>query len=51
MRINQKALESYGAVKVVTGVSDANSVQLIQMRRQDQTCLAKIRNCVNNKPQ
>ena len=31
MRINQKALESYGAVKVVTGVSGANSVQLIQM--------------------
>ena len=31
MRINQKALESYGAVKVQTGVSDANSVQLIQM--------------------
>jgi len=31
MRINQKALESYGSVKVVTGVSDANSVQLIQM--------------------
>lgn len=31
MRINHKALESYGAVKVVTGVSGANSVQLIQM--------------------
>ena len=31
MRINQKALESYGAVKVQTGVSGANSVQLIQM--------------------
>ena len=31
MRINHKALESYGAVKVATGVSGANSVQLIQM--------------------
>ena len=31
MRINHKALESYGSVKVVTGVSGANSVQLIQM--------------------
>ena len=31
MRINHKALESYGAVKVETGVSGANSVQLIQM--------------------
>ena len=31
MRANQKAIASYGDVKVTTGVSSANSVQLIQM--------------------
>jgi len=31
MRANQKAIASYGDVKVTTGVSSANGVQLIQM--------------------
>ena len=31
MRANQKAIAAYGDVKVTTGVSSANSVQLIQM--------------------
>ena len=31
MRANQRAIESYGQVKVSTGVSKANSVELIQM--------------------
>ena len=31
MRANHKAIASYGDVKVTTGVSSANSVQLIQM--------------------
>ena len=31
MRANQRAIESYGQVKVTTGVSKANSVELIQM--------------------
>lgn len=31
MRAYAKAMESYGAVQVVTGVNTANSVQLIQM--------------------
>ena len=31
MRANQKAIDSYGDVKVTTGVSSANGVQLIQM--------------------
>jgi len=31
MRANQKAIAAYGDVKVTTGVSSANGVQLIQM--------------------
>ena len=31
MRANQKAIASYGDVKVTTGVATANNVQLIQM--------------------
>lgn len=31
MRANQRAINSYGEVKVVTGVSTANNVELIQM--------------------
>ena len=31
MRANQKAIASYGDVKVTTGVASANGVQLIQM--------------------
>ena len=31
MRANQRAINSYGEVKVVTGVSSANNVELIQM--------------------
>jgi flagellar protein FliS len=31
MRTNQRAIQSYGDVKVTTGVSSANNVQLIQM--------------------
>jgi flagellar protein FliS len=31
MRPNLKAIESYGDVKVTTGVSNANSIELIQM--------------------
>ncbi len=31
MRANQRAIESYGQVKVTTGVSKSNSVELIQM--------------------
>jgi len=31
MRANHRAIESYGQVKVTTGVSQANSVELIQM--------------------
>jgi flagellar protein FliS len=31
MRANQRAIESYGQVKVSTGVSKASSVELIQM--------------------
>ena len=31
MRANHRAIESYGQVKVSTGVSKANSVELIQM--------------------
>ena len=31
MRANQRAIESYGQVKVSTGVSKSNSVELIQM--------------------
>jgi len=31
MRPNLKAIESYGDVKVTTGVSSANSIELIQM--------------------
>jgi flagellar protein FliS len=31
MRANQRAIQSYGDVKVTSGVSSANNVQLIQM--------------------
>mgnify|MGYP003348511666 CR=1 FL=1 len=31
MRAHLKAIESYGDVKVTTGVSNANSIELIQM--------------------
>jgi flagellar secretion chaperone FliS len=31
MRANHRAIESYGQVKVSTGVSKASSVELIQM--------------------
>ena len=31
MRINHKAIESYGQVKNVTGVAQSNNVELIQM--------------------
>ena len=31
MRANSRAIESYGDVKVTTGVSKANNVELIQM--------------------
>jgi len=31
MRVNHKAIDSYGQVKVSTGVSSANNIELIQM--------------------
>jgi len=31
MRANMRAIQSYGNVKVTTGVATANNVQLIQM--------------------